>query len=57
MFLYFLDRNGALFDRGVKVIDDSTLVAITIMIAGSKPIEKDATVSLVMNFLIRGELH
>ena len=52
MFLYFLDRNGALFaDDGGKRIDDSTLVAITIMIAESKPEEKDAMVKLVMNFL------
>ena len=52
MFLYFLDRNGALFaDDGTKQIDDSTLVAITIMIAESKPEEKAAMVALVMNFL------
>ncbi|MBQ9003899.1 MAG: virulence protein RhuM/Fic/DOC family protein, partial [Eggerthellaceae bacterium] len=53
MFLYFLDRNGALFEEGRKLIDDSTLVAITIMIAESKPEEKDAMVALVMNFLER----
>lgn len=54
MFLYFLDRNGALFDGDRKLIDDSTLVAITIMIAESKPEEKDAMVALVMNFLSSG---
>lgn len=54
MFLYFLDRNGALFDGRRKLIDDSTLVAITIMIAESKPKEKDAMVALVMNFLAIG---
>ena len=53
MFLYFLDRNGALFTAdGSKRIDDSTLVAITIMIAESKPEEKAAMVALVMNFLL-----
>ena len=51
MFLYFLDRNGALFANGEKRIDDSTLVAVTIMIAESKPEEKEAMVALVMNFL------
>lgn len=51
MFLYFLDRNGVLFDGKRKLIDDSTLVAITIMIAESKPEEKDAMVALVMTFL------
>ena len=50
----FLDRNGVLFDGGRKLIDDSTLVAITIMIAESKPKEKDAMVALVMNFLAMG---
>lgn len=52
MFIYFLDRNGALFDDGQKIIDDSTLVAITIMIAESKPEEKSAMVALVMHFLL-----
>ena len=51
MFLYFLDRNGVLFVDGRKAIDDSALVAITIMIAESKPEEKAAMVALVMNFL------
>ena len=53
MFLYFLDRNGALIDGGQKLVDDSTLVAITIMIAESKPEEKEAMVALVMNFLVQ----
>ena len=51
MFPYFLDRNGALFDAGRELVDDSTLVAVTIMIAESKPEEKAVMVVLVMNFL------
>ena len=51
LFLYFLDRNGMLFEGGRKLIGDSTLVAVTIMIAESRPDEKDAMVKLVMNFL------
>ena len=51
IFLYFLDRNGMLYPGGQKIISDSALVATTIMIAGSKPAEKEAMVSLVMNFL------
>ena len=54
MFLYFLDRNSALFINGGKAVDDSTLVAVTIMIAESKPEEKDAMVALVMSFLAIG---
>lgn len=51
MFLYFLDKNEALFENGKKIIDDYTLVAITIMIAGSKPQEKETLIKLIMNFL------
>ena len=51
VFLYFLDKNGLLFADDKKLIDDHTLVAITIMIAESKPEEKEAMVNLVMNFL------
>lgn len=51
LFLYFLDRNGILF-RGVeKRIADNTLVAVALMIAESKPEEKESMISLVMNFL------
>ena len=50
MFLYFLDRNGILYDEeGRKRIDDHTLVALTIMIAESRPEEKEMMVSVVMN--------
>ena len=52
LFLCFLDRNGALFSNGRKRLDDNTLVALTIMIAESRPAEKEAMVSLVMNFLL-----
>ena len=49
MFLYFLDKNQALFIDGQKKIEDSTLVALTIMIAESKPEEKEMMISVVMN--------
>lgn len=49
MFLYFLDKNQALFDNGTKLIDDHTLVALTIMIAESKPDEKEMMISVIMN--------
>jgi len=51
MFLYFLDRNMALFYDGKKRIEDATLVALTIMIAESQPEEKEMMISLVMNCL------
>ena len=51
MFLYFLDRNGVLFAEGEKLIDDHTLVALTIMIAESKPEEKEMMITVIMNCL------
>ena len=50
MFLYFLDRNGFLYDEeGNKQLDDHTLVALTIMIAESRPEEKEMMISVIMN--------
>ena len=50
MFLYFLDRNGILYDEeGNKLLDDHTLVALTIMIAESRPEEKEMMISVIMN--------
>jgi prophage maintenance system killer protein len=51
LFLEFLSRNNALFRDGQKIISDGALVAITLMIAESRPEEKDIMVALVMNFL------
>ena len=52
MFLYFLDKNAALFVDGKKKIEDSTLVALTIMIAESRPEEKEMMISVVMNCMV-----
>lgn len=49
IFLYFLDKNDALFCDGQKRIEDVTLVALTIMIAESRPDEKEMMISVVMN--------
>ena len=51
IFLYFLNKNNSLFRNGVKVIEDNTLVAVTIMIAESRPEEKEIMINLIMNFL------
>ncbi len=51
LFLEFLGKNNALFRDGKKIISDGALVAITLMIAESRPEEKDIMVALVMNFL------
>lgn len=41
----------------VQVISDSALVAITLMIAESRPEEKETMVKLVMNFLSKQNTH
>lgn len=51
MFLYFLDKNGVLFMDGKKLIEDYTLVALAIMIAESRPEEKEMMISVIMNCL------
>ena len=50
-FLYFLDRNRALYKNNKKILSDSTLVALTLLIAESKPQEKEIMINIVMNFL------
>ena len=49
MFLYFLDKNGVLFKNGEKTIEDYTLVALTIMVAESKPDEMEMMITVIMN--------
>lgn len=50
LFLEFLARNNALYRDDNKIISDGALVASTLMIAESRPEEKDIMVNLVMNF-------
>lgn len=52
LFLYFLERNKILFDEiGYKRIADNTLVALTLMIAISKPEEKDTMIKVIVNLI------
>ena len=51
IFLEFLNKNHHLIIDGKQIISDSALVAITLMIAESRPEEKETMVRLVMNFL------
>ena len=52
LFLYFLDYYNILYKNDKKVLDDNTLVAITLLIAQSNPKEKEILIDLVMNFLV-----
>ena len=51
LFLEFLNKNNVLFKEGKKVISDGALVALTLMIAESRPEEKDIMTALVMNII------
>ena len=51
LFLEFMNRNHILLKDGHKRISDSALVAITLLIAKSRPEEKEVMTTLVMNFL------
>ena len=56
LFLWFMQNNGILYNSdGSKRISNGTLVAITLMIAKSRPEEKDVMVKVVFN-LINTEL-
>ena len=52
LFLYFLERNGALYrPDGTKRIADNALVALTLMIAISKPDEKETLIKVIVNLI------
>lgn len=52
LFLWFMNENGILYDdMHNKRIDDATLVALTLLIAESRPEEKDMMVKVVVNLI------
>ena len=51
IFIFFLHKNNMLYRNNEKIIDDATLVAMTILIAESKPEEKEIIINLLMNFM------
>lgn len=52
LFLYFLERNGILYDKnGEKRIADNALVALTLMIAVSRTEEKDTIIKIIVNLI------
>jgi prophage maintenance system killer protein len=52
LFLYFMEKNGILFDaNGNKRIADNALVALTLMIAVSNPDEKEMMVKVIVNLI------
>ncbi|MCK9402867.1 MAG: virulence protein RhuM/Fic/DOC family protein [Chitinophagaceae bacterium] len=52
LFVWFLEKNGILYKGdGSRKIADNALVALTLMIAESKPDEKDIMVKVVVNLI------
>jgi hypothetical protein len=52
LFVWFLEKNGLLYSNdGSKRIADNALVALTLMIAESKPDEKDIMTQVVVNLI------
>ena len=51
LFIYFLDFYNLLYKNNKRVIDNNTLVALTLLIAQSNPKEKEILIELIMNFL------
>lgn len=52
LFLYFLEKNSLLFsETGKKRIADNALVALTLMIAVSKPDEKETMIKIIVNLI------
>lgn len=52
LFLWFLNKNGILYrTNGTRLIENNTLVALTLMIAESRTEEKDIMVKVVVNLI------
>lgn len=52
LFVWFLEKNGILYKQdGTRRIADNALVALTLMIAESKPDEKDMMVKVVVSLI------
>lgn len=55
-FLYFMDKNGLLYDDlGRAIIDDATLFALTLLMAESKPEEMDTIKKVAVSILNRNK--
>lgn len=49
LFIWFLEKNNLLYDKtGLKILSDDALVAITLMLAESKPEDKDTLIKVIV---------
>jgi len=52
LFIWFMSQNGILFTpAGEKRIADNALIALTLLIAESKPEEKDTVIKVIVNLI------
>ncbi|MBU3925043.1 virulence protein RhuM/Fic/DOC family protein [Patescibacteria group bacterium] len=52
LFVYFLDKNNYLYKKsGEKKINDNALTALALLIAESKPEEKEIMIKIIMNLI------
>ena len=57
LFIWFLDANGLLYrTNGTKRLADNALVALTLLIAESKPAEKETICKVIVNLINRENL-
>ena len=54
-FLHFLERNDMLYQNGTPILDNATLFALTLLIASSKPEEKDTMKQVILSVLNGGD--
>ena len=53
LFIYFLNYYNILYKDKTQIIDNNTLVSLTLLIAQSNPKEKEILTDLAMNFLVK----
>ncbi len=52
LFVYFLDKNNYLYKKsGEKKINDNALTALALLVAESKPEEKETMIKIIMNLI------
>lgn len=54
-FLYFLEKNNMLYQNSTPILDNDTLFALTLLIASSKPEEKDTMKQVIISVLNKEE--
>ena len=55
-FLYFLDKNKILYQNNARIIDNAALFALTVLIAESKPEEKEMMKQAIISVLNKREV-